>query len=311
MTGRELDRSAVRGIFPPMCTPLTDGFEVDVPSLRRLVDYLIENGVHGIFVLGSTGEMTLLTQQQRALVLRTTVDAVRARVPIVAGAFDSSTARAIENGAMAREAGVDGLVLTAIYYYRPSQREMIDHFRAVRTAVGLPLLAYDIPDTVQVRFETATLKSLADEGTILGVKDTTGNLESFRRLMMATKDSGLRVFTGDQNMLDVALRMGAHGGVPGLANVLPREYAQLYDRCMAGDWAEAASLQERMCAFFWEMTTICDGSYSSTSAWLGGDKAALKLRGVTRTNRVSPPLHSFEAHEEERLTELMRRYAFL
>jgi 4-hydroxy-tetrahydrodipicolinate synthase len=305
------DKSVIHGIYPPMCTPLTREGQVDEASLHSLVNYLIEGGVHGIFVLGSTGEMTLLTESQRRQVLQITAKAVAGRVPLVAGVFDSSTARCIENALAAKEAGADGVVLTAIYYYRPSQREMIDHFRLVRKAVGLPILAYDIPDTVQVRFETATLKTLADEGTIVGVKDTTGNLEGFRRLLMATRDSGLRVFTGDQQMLDVALRMGAHGGVPGLSNVLPGEYARLYQLAQSGDWQGAARIQDQMCAFFWELTTVCDRTFSSTSAWLGGDKAALKLKGVITSNHVSAPLHSFDTEEEERLGDIMRRYGYL
>jgi 4-hydroxy-tetrahydrodipicolinate synthase len=293
-----------------MCTPLSDDGEVDVPSLESLVEYLIDGGVHGIFPLGSTGEMSLLTEKQRSLVLHTTVRAVNGRLPVVAGIFDSSTLRCIENARAAKEAGVDGLVLTSIYYYRPSQHEIIDHFRAIRRAIDLPVLAYDIPDTVHVKLEVSTIKTMAAEGLIVGVKDTTDNLESIRKLKLATQDCGLSIFTGQQLMLDVALIMGANGGVPGLANVLPAEYAKLYEFGVSGNSVEATRLQERLCAFFWEMLGLCDPLYSSTSAWLGGDKAALKLKGVIRSNHVSAPLHTFGPQEEERLADVMRRHAF-
>ena len=134
------DPTALHGIIPPMCTPFTDDGEIDVPSVHNLIEHLLAGGVHGIFALGSTGEFASLTGQQRAAMLKIVVEAVRGRVPVLAGILETSTSRCIENGLAAKEAGVDAVVLAPIYYFRASQLEIIDHFRAVHEdAVSTPV----------------------------------------------------------------------------------------------------------------------------------------------------------------------------
>ncbi|MFL5807312.1 MAG: dihydrodipicolinate synthase family protein [Roseiflexaceae bacterium] len=217
-----LDPTALHGIIPPMCTPFANDGEVDIPSVHTLVEYLLAGGVHGVFALGSTGEFASLTDRQRQTLLEATVAAVRGRVPVIAGILDTSTARCIENGLAARAAGAGAVVLSPPFYFRNSQAEIIDHFRAVKAAVGLPLLAYDVPTAVNVKLEFATVVQLAKEGVIVGLKDSSGATEAFRRVLIATRNiSGFRAFTGSELIIDACLRMGAAGSVPGLANVFP------------------------------------------------------------------------------------------
>src|SRR5919109_3058938 len=121
----------LHGIIPPMCTPLTDQGDVDVRSVHMLVEYLLAGGIHGIFALGSTGEFALLTARQRQALLEAAIAAVNGRVPVLVGILDTSTDRCIEHGLAARAAGADAVVLAPIYYYRASQPELLDHFRAV------------------------------------------------------------------------------------------------------------------------------------------------------------------------------------
>ncbi len=305
-----LDPTTLHGIIPPMCTPLTDEGDIDVPSIDTLIEHLLSCGVHGIFALGSTGEFASLTARQRQTLLTSVMAAVKGRVPVLVGILDTSTARCIEQGLIAREAGADAVVLASIYYYRVSQIELINHFRAVREAVGLPLLAYDVP-TVNVKLEYATVKQLADEGVIVGLKDSSGATEAFRRVLLGTRDTGFRAFTGSELIVDACLRMGAHGSVPGLANVLPAEYVQLYTLAGVGDWAAAAKIQERLLACFFELITQGDPGYSVSSSALGGFKTGLKLRGAISSTHIAAPLHSFGPAEEERVADVMRRHGFL
>lgn len=303
--------SALHGIIPPICTPLTAGGDVDTASLRRLVDYLIDAGMHGIFALGSTGEFALLTDAQQQTALETTVDAVRGRVPVLAGILDTGTRRSIENARHAMEAGADALVLAAPYYHPPSQREIIEHFRAVHAAVDVPLLAYDVPVTVKAKLEAETVLTLADEGTIIGLKDSSGSIEGFRRIVLETRDTTFRAFTGSELLVDSCLKMGAAGSVAGLANVFPAEYAALYDHASNDEWESAARLQERLIACFWELIGQGGGIYSATTSALGGFKTALKLKGVIADNYVAGPLRSFDAEEEERVADVLRRHDML
>jgi len=305
------DPATLHGIIPPICTPLTPEGELDVASVRRLVAFQLDAGVHGIFALGSTGELAALTAGQRRLLLETVVAAVAGRVPVLAGIFDTSTRRCIENGQMAREAGADAVVLAAPYYYRASQRELRDHFRAVADAVGLPVIAYDVPGAVNVKLEAATVAALAEEGAICGLKDSSGDFHGFREVLMRTRHLPFRAFTGSELIVDACLHMGAHGSVPGLANVFPAEYVRLYDLARAGDWAGAAALQERLLACFRELITQGDPGASASASALGGFKAGLKLRGAIAHSAVAAPLHSFTPAEEERVAAVMRRHGFL
>lgn len=305
------DPTDMHGIIPPICTPLTPDGAVDVESARRLVAFQLAGGVHGLFVLGSTGELAVLTAEQRRLMLETAVAAAGGQTPILAGIFDTSTRRCIENGLMARAAGADALVLAPPYYYRSSQRELIAHFRAVRAAVELPILAYDVPGAVNVKLEPATVAALAEEGTICGLKDSSGDFHGFREVLMRTRHLPFRAFTGSELIVDSCLHMGAHGSVPGLANVLPTEYVRLYDLARAGDWSAAAAVQERLLACFRELIAQGDPGYSPSASALGGFKAGLKLQGVIAHTTVAEPLHSFTAAEEERVAAVLRRHGYL
>jgi 4-hydroxy-tetrahydrodipicolinate synthase len=305
------DPTSLHGIIPPMCTPLTDDGEVDVHSVHTLVEHLLAGGVHGIFALGSTGEFACLTGRQRQTLIEAAAAAVKGRVPVLAGILDTSTARCVENGQAARAAGADAVVLAPIYYFRASQAELLDLFRAVKRAVGLPVLAYDVPSAVNVKLELATITQLAEEGVIAGLKDSSGATEAFRRVLLATRGSDFRAFTGSELIVDACLQMGAHGSVPGLGNVLPAEYVRLYDLARAGDWAGAAAIQERLLACFYELIGQGDAGYSASSSALGGFKAGLKLKGAIRGTRVAAPLHSFGPAEEQRVADVMRRHGFL
>jgi 4-hydroxy-tetrahydrodipicolinate synthase len=294
-----------------MCTPLTDDGEVDIPSVRTLAEHLIAGGVHGIFALGSSGEFASLTATQRQALLEAVVGAVRGRVPVLAGILDTSTSRCIENGLAAKNAGADALVLAPIYYYRASQAELVEHFRAVKAAVGLPLLAYDVPTAVNVKLELGTVVQLAEEGVIAGLKDSSGATEAFRRVLLATRGSHFRAFTGSELIVDACLWMGAHGSVPGLGNVFPAEYVRIYELARAGEWTQAAALQERLLLCFYELIGQGAPTYSVSASALGGFKTGLKLKGAIRSTRLAAPLHSFGPAEEERVADVMRRHGFL
>lgn len=306
-----INHATLHGIVPPMCTPLTYDGEIDIPSVYSLVEYLLAGGVHGIFVLGSTGEFASLTNSQRLTLLKATTKAVKGKVPVVAGILDTSTNRCIENGLAARDAGADMLVLAPVYYFRASQAELLDFFRAVRRAVDLPLIAYDVPSAVNTKLELHTIVQLAEEGIITAVKDSSGNTEGFRRILVATRGTNFRVFTGSELIVDACLQMGAHGSVPGLANIFPKEYVRIYDLACAHDWVGAAAIQETMLNCFFEIITQGDPGYSASSAALGGFKTGLKIKGAITTSRVGAPLHSFGQDEETRVAEVMRRHGLI
>ncbi len=295
----------LHGIVPPVCTPFTESQDIDIPSLERLITFLLDAGVHGLFLLGSTSEGAILTAAQRSTVLNIGVRMASGRVPVLAGVIDTSTDRVIEHARNAAGAGVDGLVVTAPFYIRPSQDEIIAHFRAVRAATELPILAYDIPSAVQTKLERQTVVRLAEEGVIEGVKDSSGDEANFRGLLMDTRHlPAFAVFTGSELLVDTALALGARGSVPGLGNVDPAGYVRLYEAAQRGDWDTARAEQDRLYRLF---AVIEPGMHRMgfTASAIGGFKTALMLRGVIATNVLARPMPRYNAEEVEQVRRVL------
>ncbi|WP_343718497.1 dihydrodipicolinate synthase family protein, partial [Inquilinus sp.] len=229
---------AFQGVVPPVVTPLTEDFQVDYPSFTRVLEHLIDGGVHGLFVLGSTSEVVFHDEATRRRILEHAVKVANGRVPVLAGVIDPTTDRVIGHAKVAQSIGVAAVVVTAPFYARTSQPEIVDHFRYVREAIDVPVIAYDIPVCVHVKLDRAGVVALAREGTIAGLKDSSGDDGNFRFALMDLADRPeIAMMTGSEIVCDSALAAGAHGIVPGLANVDPHGYVRLYDLCRKGDWA--------------------------------------------------------------------------
>jgi 4-hydroxy-tetrahydrodipicolinate synthase len=284
----------LRGVVPPVCTPFTADYEVDEKSLRRLINHLIDGGVHGLFVLGSTSEVAYLTDKRRADVIRIAIDETKGRVPVVAGAIDMTTFRVNDHVRAAVEAGIDGIVLTAPFYVRTHPEEIALHFKLVKEACGdVPLYAYDIPVAANgVKLETSTVLKLAKEGVIQGLKDSSGNDAGIRAVVLGAKKLGLNdfvVLTGSELTVDSALMAGAHGVVPGIGNIDPVGYVKILDYVAAGDYKSARAEQERLTEMFGLVDVGAPSRMGRGSSALGAFKASLKILGIIEDGRTAPP----------------------
>lgn len=282
------------GIVPPVCTPLTSQGELDVPSYKRLLDFLLDNGVNGIFALGSTSEVVYLTNAQRRAVLETAVAHVNGRVPVLAGVIDMTTPRVIEHVTEASSIGVDGIVATAPFYTRADEPEIEKHFRAVHDSTETPLWAYDIPVCVGNKLSVDLILRLANDRVISGLKDSSGDDISLRKLILRARAEkyleDFSILTGSELLADAALEFGADGVVPGLANVDPAGYVRLFDHYRNGQRAQAKAEQERLFQLF-DLVTVGmrAGRMGSNSSAIGGFKAGLKLRGIIQECTTSTP----------------------
>ena len=279
------------GIIPPVCTPLTEDGEVDAESLRNLLDFLIDGGVAGLFLLGSSSEAAFLTDAQRAAVLRVAAPHVAGRVPVLAGVIDMTTPRVAAHVADALSVGVDGIVATGPFYARTHPAEIEQHFRVLKDAIGdVPLFAYDVPvSTNGVHLDREMLVRLARDGVVAGLKDSSGDDAGLRRLILLKQRENLPTFsilTGSELTSETALWMGADGIVPGLGNVDPVGYVKLYDLCMTGDWGAARTEQERLCRLFPIVDVAPASRMGRGSSAIGAFKAALCLRGVIKIGRA-------------------------
>ena len=294
MPGATKDARILRGVVPPVCTPFTEGYQIDEQSLRRLINHLIDGGVHGLFVLGSTSEVAFLTDARRADVIRIAMDAASGRVPVVVGAIDMTTLRVIEHVKVAVDAGAEGLVVTAPFYTRTHPAEIERHFRLVKEACpDTPLYAYDIPVAVNgVKLDTEMLLNLAADGVLAGIKDSSGSDASLRAAVLGRRHRGIEgfaVLTGSELTVDSALIAGADGVVPGIGNIDPAGYVRIFDAVAAGDFAAARLEQERLFDMFALVDVGAAGRMSRASSALGAFKAGLRLLGVIDDARMAPP----------------------
>lgn len=300
----------IHGVVPPVCTPLTASLEVDVPSLERLVDFLLDGGVDGLFVLGSTSEVAFLPDSHRRRVLDTVLARVSGRVPVLAGVIDMATLRVAEHAETAVKAGCDGIVATAPFYTRTHPAEIERHYRLLADRVDVPVFAYDLPVSVHSKLDAALLLRLAADGVLAGVKDSSGDEGGLRRLLLARRElgeaaAGFSVLTGSELTVDAALGMGADGVVPGLGNVDPHGYARLHRLCRAGEWAAARAEQERLVRLFDVVDVGAPARMGRGSSALGAFKAALFLRGVIDCPVTAPPQIPLDESEIAQVRRLL------
>lgn len=300
------------GVVPPLCTPFTANGEIDSASLERLVNYQIEGGSTGIFALGSTSEAGAMNDAQRRQVLAETVKYVDGRVPVLAGAIAMSTGTVIDYAKIAEELGADAVVLCAPFYIRPGQDEIKHHFNLVKAATSLPLVAYQIPANVQTVMDIATIADMAADGTIVGMKDSSGDEVGFRAMLEAVKDvPNFSVFTGSELTVDYAIFGGANGVVPGLGNVDPKGYRKLYDASIAGDWDAARAEQARLIKLFAIIRQATPGRVGFTANALGGFKTALRELGVIETNVMATPMMPLNDEETARIRVILQEAGML
>ncbi|MET7995993.1 dihydrodipicolinate synthase family protein [Amycolatopsis sp. NPDC005232] len=302
------------GIIPPLCTPFNDDFTVDTESLRRHVEFQLDAGVHGIFVLGSSSEVAFLPDAQRRVTIETAVDQVAGRVPVLAGCIDMTTLRVAEHVKTAEEAGADAIVVTAPYYTRTHVAEIDRHFRLLHEKTALPIFAYDIPVAVHTKLDRELVLSLAADGVIAGLKDSSGDEAGFRFVLKERRERGLdtfAVFTGSELLVDSALALGADGAVPGLGNVDPVGYVLIYDHVRSGNPHAARREQDRLLSLFTITDVAPQSRMGRGSAALGAFKASMKMRGFIDNAVMAPPQLPLNGDELLRIQEKLAEAGLL
>jgi 4-hydroxy-tetrahydrodipicolinate synthase len=232
-----------KGSLPALVTPFRHG-EVDLATLKALVDWHVEQGSHGIVPVGTTGESPTLSHEEHDLVVETVVRQVAGRVPVIAGAGSNNTVETVRLVQAARRAGADAALVVTPYYNKPTQRGLIAHFTAAADC-GLPIIIYNIPGRSVVDMSPATMGELAKLPMILGVKDATGDLSRVPK----TRISCGRDFVQLSGEDATALGFNAHGGVGCIsvtANVAPRLCAEFQEATLAGDYRRALDYQDRL-----------------------------------------------------------------
>lgn len=301
----------LRGVIPPLVTPLTLEGELDTPGLERLVAHLLGAGVDGLFALGSSGEVAFFDDTMRERVLDVVVGLVGGQVPVLAGIIDMQTSRVLTHLRTAERLGADGVVATAPFYAITGPDEIEGHFRTIAARSSVPVYAYDLPVSVHTKLDPRLLVRLGSDGVLAGVKDSSGDDVSFRRLVMMNREAGrpLSVLTGHEVVVDGAYLAGADGCVPGLGNVDPAGYVRMHRAVREGDWKTVQHEQDRLAALF-EIVFAARGKVGP-AAGVGAFKTALRLLGILDTNAMSVPMAALDADDAQAVRPILERAGLL
>lgn len=239
----------IKGIIPPILTPIHEDESVNYEELKNQVNRMIDAGAHGLFPFGTNGEAYALSNDEKIEILKVVVDEVKGRVPVYAGTGCITTKDTIELSIRAKDAGADILSIVSPYFAAISQSELYDHYRAVAEAVDLPIVLYNIPMRTGCNINPETVSALADIPNIVGAKDSSGKWENLSAYIELTKDKGFSVLSGNDGLILQALQNGAVGGIAGCANVYPKNMVAIYENFVKGDMAAAQKAQDAIAPF--------------------------------------------------------------
>ena len=230
------------GSFVALVTPFKNG-KVDEQRLGDLVEWHLKSGTHGIVPCGTTGESATLSHEEHTQVVKCVVQVVKKRVPVVAGTGSNSTVEAIRLTKEAQEVGADGALMISPYYNRPTQEGIYQHYKAVAQAVpGFPIIFYNIPGRTGSNIEPATMARMAEISNIVGVKEATGSIDQAINIRLACGDK-LAILSGEDTLTFSMMSLGGKGVISTVANVAPKEMAEVANAALAKQWEKAAQLQ--------------------------------------------------------------------
>jgi dihydrodipicolinate synthase/N-acetylneuraminate lyase len=279
----------IHGIIPPMATPLAGPDELDVQGLGKLIEHILEGGVHGLFILGTTGEGPALSYKIRRELIQRTCRQVAGRVPVLVGVTDSAYPEMLRMAEFAASSGADAVVVAPPFYFPLSQPDLLRLIEGLASHSTLPLYLYNQPELTKTSFSPETVEQAAAIPGVAGIKDSSGDMEYLKKVLGRMRGHpGFAVLVGPEHLLHKALRNGAHGGVPGGANIFPQLPAQLYRAFLNGDDAKARELQERIVILgqpIWESSEAGPG-------YLRRLKCALNLLDLCMANPAWPCVES-------------------
>jgi len=288
------------GIIPPIVTPLKEDETLDETGLEKLVDYCIDNGVHGVFAMGTSGEAMCVSKKVWKRTIEVTLRAAKNRVPVFCGAIDSSTSRVIENIKELEQSGAQIVVITPAFYLQNTcQSEIIRHFEKVCSSTKLQVVAYNIPPTTHVNILPGTIKKIAEIDNLVAYKDSCADWEQFQRNIFVLEDSNISLFNGAEELCGASMLFGAQGCVPGLANFFPWLFVDMYDAALKNDTKKVYDLQKQV----WDVRK----TLSAGKSWMSAMKYISKRFGFG-TDKVTSPVEPLTAEEKREIDEIMERY---
>lgn len=284
-----------------MVTPLKGPDALDVSGLERLVEHIVAGGVQGVFILGTSGEGPGLSYRLRREVIQRTCQQMRGRLPILVGITDTSFTEAVSMAQYAADAGAQAVVTAGPYYLPAAQPELIDYVERLVRELPLPLFIYNMPQLTKVHFEPETLRRLTHLEKIVGLKDSSGDLGYFEKLVrLKCERPDWSVFVGPEHLLVESVQRGGDGGVNGGANFYPQLFVELFQAVKTGDAARAEKLQRRLLQLG-QIYSV--GRHAS--AVVKGMKCACALLGICE-DHMAEPFDRFREPEREKIRLILQ-----
>ena len=284
----------LRGIVPPLGTPLLERDKLDRFSVERLIDNMLRAGVHGIFALGTTGEGASLSQKLRGEFVQLVCSVVRGRVPVLVNVTDTAIAATLSLAHHAAQSGASGLVIAPPYYFPLSQGELLRYLERITPELPLPVYLYNYPQMMKTAIAPATVRRSAELPNMYGIKDSSRDIDYLTDVIRLCADRpDFAVLCGPEHLLAQALALGAHGGVTGGANLWPQLYLDLYQAASDGH-SERVDEIERVIA---DVSAHVYGATCETSRYIRGMKCALALAGLCR-NVLAEPFEAYGTLQE-------------
>lgn len=290
--------SFLLGIIPPVVTPLKANNQLDADGLEKLIEHIQSGGVHGLFILGTTGEGPSLSYDLRNEVTERVCSQVDGNVPVLVGITDTSFTESIQLSKKAADVGAEAVVAAPPYYFSTNQAELTNYFELLANESPLPLFLYNMPSHTKVHFEPRTVRNLADHPNIIGFKDSSGDLLYFQNIVRLLQDHPeFSLLVGPEEMLMQTMLTGGHGGVNGGANMFPKLYVAMYEAVLEQDFERMSSLQGKILQISSSLYTVGN----SPASYLQGVKCALSVMGICN-DTLALPYRSF-GDEERKVIE--------
>jgi len=286
------------GTFVVAVTPFTSNDELDLVALEGNIEYYIQNGVHGVVACGSTGEFAALSLEEQKKVMKTVVDKVNGRVPVIAGTAACSTKRVIELTKYAKDVGADGVMIAPPFYSKPKENELYEHYKSVAEAVDLTIMLYNNPWTSKIDMQPAFVAKLGELNTIRYVKESSSDITRIWRILNLTKGK-MTVFCGADNLALESFLMGAKGWICVAANMCPKHTSRLYELAVKENNIEKAR------TLYSELLPLCN-FLEETGKFAQLAKAGLEIVGG-KVGTPRKPLLPPSEEEKRELKQIMKK----
>lgn len=299
-----MNSEKIKGIIPPLVTPLTNNLDLDKEALNRLIEYVVSGGVSGVFLLGSCGENASLTNDIRCQIINAAVGIVSKRVPIFVNITAPSHKESLQLADYAYAHGADYVIVAPPFYYVMNQIELVAYVEMMAGKVPLPLILYNAPQYTKTGFEPESVEKLSKHDNIVGIKDSSGNMMFIHELLGFKNDTNFSLLVGPELFLGEGVLNGCDGGINGGANIFPELFVKIYEAALKRDIKKMLQLQEWVRKIQKNIYQAID----SPMRLIIGIKYALSLKGVCSAHMAMPVYEDLTENKKKIIKDFVNEF---